>query len=275
MLRQKCSTFTRVCLMILSVLMLVGVYSYLSHKQHQINPDDTTVPTWAQMYDGLMYSVRIQEEEGEFQGRSMILEDLKASGLRLFLGFAVGVFGAMFLGFLMGSFWLIESSFEIPIALGQKLPVTAALAIFLVTFGKGLGMYTAMIAFSVLPILTASIVLAVKDIPDELVYKAYTIGASNLEVISSVFFRIALPKVWDNILLMLGPAIIALIAAEMIVGSEGIGVRIRIFMRRGMMDIVNPYLAVTLISFYLVEYVTKGFRWLTCQWYISKNNGGH
>ncbi len=77
-----------------------------------------------------------------------------------------------------------DRGLPLPAALAlAKIPPTAALAVFFVLVGTGKNMYVAMIAFGVLPTLALTVYLAVKEFPDELQYKAYTLGASHMEVI--------------------------------------------------------------------------------------------
>ena len=38
---------------VLSVLMLLVGYTWVSHRQHQVNPNDTTIPSWGQLAEGL------------------------------------------------------------------------------------------------------------------------------------------------------------------------------------------------------------------------------
>jgi len=85
--------------------------------------------------------------------------------------------------------------------------------------------------------------LAVKEFPDELLYKAYTLGASHMEVVWSVIFPQVLPRFLDAVRLSIGPAMVYLIAAEMVVGDVGFGYRIRLQSKLMNMSVVYPYLA--------------------------------
>ena len=67
-----------------------------------------------------------------------------------------------------------------------------------------------------------------QNYPNELRYKAYTLGASHAEVITTAIVPGVLPKVFDLAILMIGPALVYLIAAEQIVAGEGFGYRIRV-----------------------------------------------
>ena len=59
-------------------------------------------------------------------------------------------------------------------------------------------------------------VITVREVPQELIDKSYTLGASNLEVVWCVIVRFILPKLLDAIRLQIGPAMVYLIAAEMV-----------------------------------------------------------
>jgi NitT/TauT family transport system permease protein len=120
-----------------------------------------------------------------------------------------------------------------------------------------------------MPTLAQSIYLAVKEVPSELIYKAYTIGASDSEAIWTVVFPQILPKVIDSVRLQIGPALVYLIAAEMLLASAGMGYRIRLEFKKLNMDIVYPYLAFLAAFAYGMDYLLKLFQRWTCFWYVT------
>jgi NitT/TauT family transport system permease protein len=128
-------------------------------------------------------------------------------------------------------------------------------------------MYIAMIAFGILPTLAMTVYLSVKEFPDELQYKAYTLGASSPEVIWAVIFRYVFPKLIDAIRLVIGPAMVFLIAAEMLVGDVGFGYRIRLQSKLLNMNVVYPYLAALAGFGFGMDYVLKLIQRKLCPWY--------
>jgi len=52
MIGRPISRIKRVVLSALSVLLLLLSYTWISHRQHQINPQDTTIPSWGQLAEG-------------------------------------------------------------------------------------------------------------------------------------------------------------------------------------------------------------------------------
>lgn len=267
MIRQPIDDKWTWILGILSVLVMLGLYTLMSHWQHQKNPEDTTIPTWSQIGDGLRQIVQAHKRSGE----RWIVVDGKATALRLFLGLAFGILGALFIGMLMGCFSIFEAFLGPPISFLAKIPPTAALAVFFVLVGTETEMFVAMIAFGILPVLAQSIYLSVKEVHEETLYKAYTLGASQIELIWNIIFRQILPKIIDAVRLQIGPAMVYLIAAEMVVGDVGFGYRIRLQSRLLNMSVVYPYLAVLAMFGFSMDGLLKLIQRAWFPWYVRDN----
>jgi NitT/TauT family transport system permease protein len=262
MIRRPIQPATALCLGILSVFLLLSGYAWLSHRQHVINPEDRTIPNWSQLKQGVVSIWQVDK-----RGERWLIEDAKASGLRFFLGLGLGAAGSVLLGMLMGCFTPVEAFCYPPLSLLAKVPATAALAVFFVMVGTGANMYVAMIAFGVLPTLTLAVYLAVKEFPEELQYKAYTLGASNAEVICPIIFSYVLPRLLDAVRLMIGPALVYLIAAEMVVGEVGFGHRIHLQSRLINMAVVYPYIALLAAFGFGMDYALRWLQRVLCPWF--------
>jgi ABC-type nitrate/sulfonate/bicarbonate transport system permease component len=266
MIRQPIQKKWGLLLGLISVVLLLAGYTWMSHRQHQRNPEDTTIPTWGQLHEGVAKAVEVNSRSGE----RWFLVDIKATAMRLFLGLFFGIAGALMVGLLMGCFASIEAFLLPPMQLLAKIPPTAALAVFFVLVGTETEMYVAMIAFGVLPMLAQSVYLAVRDVPDELLYKAYTLGSSQTEIIWNVIVRAVLPKLIDAIRLQIGPAMVYLIAAEMVVGDVGFGYRIRLQSRLLNMNVVYPYLTLLAVFGLSMDYLLRYIQRLTSPWYAKE-----
>ena len=196
-----------------------------------------------------------------------ILEDSYATTIRLFNGLALGVLLGFLTGILMGCIPSIEAFLQPPLSLLAKVPPTAALAVYMVFFGTGMEMYVAMISLGILPPIAVSIYLSIKDIPSEMLDKAYTLGASSFEVAMEVVFKQVLPKFIDTVRLCIGPAIVFLIAAEMLVADIGFGYRIRLQFKMTNMNVVYPYLAILAGFGFLLDYGLRALQAKVCPWY--------
>jgi NitT/TauT family transport system permease protein len=235
----------------------------MSHRQHQKNPDDSTIPTWSQIGKGVAQIFEVNKRSGE----RWVLVDTKATGTRFFLGIGLGAAAAVLIGLGMGCFAPVEAFLQPPLSLLAQIPPTAALAVFFVLVGTGQEMYVAMIAFGILPALAQTVYLAVKDFPEEMIYKTYTLGASHMEVICSIIIAQVLPRLIDSLRLVIGPALVYLIAAEMVVGDVGFGYRIRLQSKLLNMSVVYPYLALLAGFGFTMNYLLSRLQCKICPWY--------
>ena len=262
MIRRPITRSWAVVLGCLSVLLLLAGYTLVSHRQHQVNPDDTTIPNWSQLYEGVKKFTQPDRKEERW-----IVEDSIATGRRLFLGLGLGVVFGFAIGMMMGCITPIEAFLQPPISLLAKVPQTAALAVYFVFFGTGMEMYVAMIAFGIIPALAVTVHLAIKDLPSEMLDKAYTLGASHFEVATEVVLKQILPKFIDAVRLAIGPAIVFLIAAEMVVGDVGFGYRIRLQFKLTNMNVVYPYLVMLAFFGFALDYGLRFLQAKLCPWY--------
>jgi NitT/TauT family transport system permease protein len=265
MIRRPIKRSTSIILGIISIVLLLGSYTWLAHRQHQKNPNDTTIPTWSQVRRGVDQAFEVNKRSGE----RWIVVDAKATATRYFLGLGVGVGCALVLGLAMGCFTQVEAFVQPPLSLLAQIPPTAALAVFFVLAGTGQKMYLYMIAFGILPALAQTVYLAVKDFPEELLHKAYTLGASHLEVVCSVILRQVLPRMIDALRLVIGPALVYLIAAEMVVGDVGFGYRIRLQSKLLNMSVVYPYLAFLAAFGFIMDFLLRRLQCKLCPWYLQ------
>ena len=289
MIKQPISRRETIIWGIVGVMVLVVGYSFLSWRQHGRNPNDTTLPNVHQLIQGFKAICAphnnnpLAEAFGlETKPASMwdnitsvwLFEDSWATYTRLFKGLMWGCFLSVVLGTLMGCYDRLAALLIPPLSFLAKVPGTAMLAVFFVIVGTGEGMFITMIGFGLMPTLTQAIYLSARDdLHPEEINKAYTLGASNIELIWNIVFPKILPKVLDNVRLQIGPAMVYLIAAEMLVGQVGMGYQIRMQQRLLHMDIVYNYLFILGVSGLLMDRVMILLRMLLCPWYRRSDDG--
>lgn len=266
MIREPLSPAVSWVIAAASIVVMVVAYTALSVRQHRINPDDKSLPGWSKLYEGAKSVVTPHHRSKEI----WLYEDSKATLTRLFQGLGIGVAGALALGFLMGCWAPAEAFFSPPLTIAAKLNPIAMLAVFLAMFGTGETMFIAMITFGILPALAITTHLAIKfDVPEELIHKSYTLGASHFEIIGLVVFRQVLPKVLEGVRAQIGPALVYLVAAEMVFGDSGFGYRIRLQSRLLDMKVVYPYIAVLALFGYGLDLALRmAMNWF-CPWYVK------
>jgi len=262
MIRRPIPARASFLLSLLSILVLIVGYTWMSRRQKRINPSDTTIPTWSQLAQGVTQSIVPNKRTGE----RWLVDDIRASGQRFALGLASGVCAGILVGMLMGTLPAAEAFFHPPLALLAQIPPTAALAVFFVLAGTGNAMFISMIAVGVLPALAMSVFIAVKAFPEELQFKAYTLGASHAEVVWNILARHVLPRLVDAVRLSIGPAMVYLIAAEMVVGDVGFGYRIRLQSKLLNMNVVYPYLALLAGFGFFTDRILHELRRRWCPW---------
>ncbi len=255
---------TRLALGVLSVVLLGFGYTWLAQRQHANNPDDRTIPTWSQLGEGVMKTVRPHPISGEV----WLASDAAATFGRLGLGLLAGVVLGVTLGLGMGCFGPIEALCLPTVAAIAKVPPTAMLAVFFVLVGTQTEFYVAMIAFGVTPILAQTLYRAARDdVPDELLQKAATLGASTFELVWNVVFKQVLPRLIEVVRLQIGPAMVFLIAAEYAAADQGFGYRLRIEARKVNFDVVYFYLALLAASGFLFDFALTSLRRWWCPWF--------
>lgn len=266
MIRQPIKYRTRLILYAASITTIVLCYSWLCHHQKSINSRDTTIPNLSQFVAGFKLILK-----KDAMGHIWLWDDLKATYGRHFTGMALGVVISLFLGMLMAVWRPAEAFFEVPIDVMAKIPPTAMLPIYFVLFGTEFQMFVAMVALGILPTLTQTVYLAAKnDVPDNLVYKAYTLGASHAEVIYYVIYKQILPRFIEGIRASVGPAMVLLIAAEMLIGDVGFGYRLRIQGRLLNFNVVLIYLAILGATGYLINWSLKTYLRWQCKWCVKE-----
>ncbi|MCA9233876.1 MAG: ABC transporter permease subunit [Planctomycetales bacterium] len=262
MIRRPIRQRSRILLGIASFVVLLAGYSWMSHRAHVENPRNKTLPNFSQFVEGWG---RIASGEGgiDFWG------DVRASASRLAVGVLAGVVIAFVLGLAMGCFPILEAALMPPISFFAKIPPTAMLAVYFVFFGViGIKIFVALIAFGIFPALAQSITQAAQnDVDDHTLYKSYTLGASNFEVVWEVVLRQILPRIIENARLQIGPAMVFLIAAEFALADQGFGYTLRMQSRLQNMNIVYTYLALLALAGLTFDWLLRLLRRQVSPWF--------
>jgi len=273
MIRKPIPTAVRILLAILSIGLLIGSYSWLSARQKKVNAKDTTIPNMAQLMEGWekvttpgLKAPKTWLEK--LHKHRWLPEDMITTFGRLFGGLFCGIVLSLIVGIAMGCLTPVEA-FCLPVlSFFAKIPPTAMLAVYFVLFGTNLQFYVAMIALGIFPTLAQAIYQsAKKDVSDHAVNKAFTLGASNMEVVWNVIFQQVLPRIIENVRLQIGPAMVFLIAAEYAVGGEGFGYRLKIQSRILNMNVVYIYLIVLGVSGFFIDWILSFTRRKLCPWF--------
>ncbi|MCX7231688.1 MAG: ABC transporter permease [Burkholderiales bacterium] len=155
--------------------------------------------------------------------KGILPEYLADSVGRLAAGAAVGIALAIPLGVLIGTSRRAHAALWPVLLFFQAVGDIAWLPILLVWFGFGLTTMTFVIVYTVLFPVVLNTVLGIRSVPTDLVRAARSLGASPARVVWEVLLPGALPNIMTGLRNGLGYGWRALIAAEIIVGTSGIG----------------------------------------------------
>lgn len=167
--------------------------------------------------------VEVVRKFGELLYKGILPEYLEDSVVRLAAGAALGMAVGIPLGLLVGLSKRAHMALWPPLLFFQAIGDIAWLPILLIWFGFGLTTMTFVIVYTVLFPVVLNTVLGVRSVPTDLTRAALSLGASRPRILWEVVLPGALPNIITGLRNGLGYGWRALIAAEMIVGTSGIG----------------------------------------------------
>lgn len=202
-------------IMVVTFLMLIALW-YVGSNFSGINP--IFLPTPQATFS---YLFKIMKS-------GTLWNDVAISCYRVFMGFLIAVAIGVPLGLLSGAYKLVNAVLKPLIEFFRYLPVSALIPLIMVWTGVGEKAKITIIVIGAVFSMTAMITDIVKNIQIDLINTAYTLGASQGQVIRSVIIPAIMPNVMDTMRMVMGWAWTYLIMAEMLASSSGLGYSIMI-----------------------------------------------
>jgi NitT/TauT family transport system permease protein len=228
----------RVLLGIVGVVLVVAAYEYYIYQHERGGGNPRFSPGLGQLWTALD---ELTDVDARTQ-RVAFWVDTRASLAILAKGLGLGIAISTALGILMGVLSTVHATCSPVVTAVAKVPPTALIALFMVVFGvTGDTFKVALIAFGISPTLASGVSLVARAVPKNTIVKAYSLGASTLDVVVRAIIPQILPQVIEMIRLAVGPAWIYLIAAEYVNASEGIGHGIVLAQRMVRIDHILVY----------------------------------
>jgi sulfonate transport system permease protein len=155
--------------------------------------------------------------EGDLRG------DLLGTLRRVTLGWSIGCAIGITIGIAMGALPLVRAALEPTLDALYVVPKLALLPILFNIFGLGEGSQIALVAITVFFFVWIATMAGVIAVPQGYLETGAIFGAKNWRMLRSVLFPCALPQVLVGVRVAAGVAFLVIIAAEYLVGNDGLG----------------------------------------------------
>ncbi|WP_230420711.1 ABC transporter permease [Actinomadura soli] len=188
----------------------------------------------------------VVDKLGELLEKGILPGYLSDSLTRLGYGVGFGLLIGLPLGFAVAMSRMVRRAFWPILLFFQAVADIAWLPIVIVWFGFSLTTVTFVLVYTIVFPLMLSVVAGVEQVPRELVRAARSLGAGRLRVFLEVIVPGALPSVAGGIRTGLGYGWRALVAAEIIVGTSGIG--FMMFDARRVGDVSQVFLGMAVLG---------------------------
>lgn len=165
---------------------------------------------------------------------------------RMIVGFVIGVVIAVALGILIATKRDFDNIFSPILNLVGPIPVFAFLPMFLIWFGIGESSKIALIAYATFVPLITYVIDGIKNTDPVLIRSARSLGATPFQVFTKVIFKSVMPHIFAGMKISLALTFSALVVAEMMGASEGLGYII--VNAKNWFKMADMFLAATLIG---------------------------
>lgn len=258
-----------VLLGLIPFVLIVVIYLIGSDLRLTENPNDKLLPSVQQMADAVH---RMAFEPNKRSGEYLWWVDTASSLTRLGLGVFFAAILGLIIGLLAGALPLVNANVTPLLTVVSLIPPLALLPVLFIVFGLGELSKVVLIMIGITPIIARDMLRRTREIPQEQIIKAQTLGASTPQIIFRVLLPQLMPRLLQAVGLTLGTAWLFLISAEAIAATDGLGYRIFLVRRYLAMDVIIPYvLWITLLAF-LFDFL---LRWLNRRLFPWYSRGAH
>jgi NitT/TauT family transport system permease protein len=199
-----------VILTIAAPLLVLGIWEVLA-RAGQLDPIFWPAPStlWETLQD------LIAEDD--------LLGDIQITLLRILGGFLLGAIPGVALGLAMGLFWPVRVFFMPLAAAIYAVPKIAVLPLVIIAFGIGETSKLVIVAISIFFLVVLNTMGGVLAIDPSYRDVARNLGASRLELFTTIALPGALPSIFTGLRLALGFALIVIVGTEFLSPGRGVG----------------------------------------------------
>ncbi|CAG8998261.1 MAG: hypothetical protein CENE_00203 [Candidatus Celerinatantimonas neptuna] len=272
LINRKPDRFSRLIFGLLPFVVILLLYVIHSDARLAVNPHDKLLPSLDSIGQAIY---RVAFIPSRRTGEYVLWSDTWSSLQLLLMGVGISALLGLIVGLLNGAIPLIRAPLSPLVTAISLVPPMAILPILFITFGLGDLAKVMLIVIGVSPILIRDLQLKTISLPDELLIKAQTLGASSWQILLRILLPQVLPRLIEAVRLTLGSAWLFLIAAEAIAATNGLGYRIFLVRRYLDMAIILPYVVwITFLAF-IMDWLLKTLLRKAFPWYFSLNGGNN
>jgi NitT/TauT family transport system permease protein len=241
-------TATLVWLYIVTPIVLVVALYYVNSVIYLADdPNGKLMPSFSMMGRRLWELAIVADSRTHTH---LMWADTAASLYRFLTGLSLAAAVGLLLGLNIALFPALEYILLPSVVALSFVPMMALLPILLILVGLGDAAKISLIFLGVVFFITRDIYGTTKEVPQELLVKARTLGATDLGLVYRVVLPMVLPRLFESVRQSLGVAWWALIASEGIAATEGLGYRIFLVRRYFDMAAIIPYVIwITFLAF--------------------------
>lgn len=168
-------------------------------------------------------------------------------------GYFWAVFFALLIGLPLALIPQVRALFSTQVDALRYLPLTALTQLFVLWLGIGESMKVSFLAFGILVYLLPVVVQRINEVEDVYLKTTFTLGASNWQMVKSVYLPAVLSKLMDDIRVLTAISWTYIIIAELLNRTGGVGDKIWLNSRFGNVDKAFAWLFVIIIVGFLQD----------------------
>jgi len=149
--------------------------------------------------------------------------DIFNSTYRVMVGFIIAAIIGVPLGLIMGTFQVAEALTEPMVGFIRYMPASAFIPLFILWLGIGDVEKVAIIFVGSFFQLVLMVAVVAKNVHQDMLETAYTLGAKRMQMIWKVLLPASLPGILDTLRIIVGWAWTYIVVAELVASSSGIG----------------------------------------------------
>ncbi len=200
-------------LTIIAILLPIGLWGLISYNQ-LVDPRFLPTPTAV-----FQAGIKMFTEED-------LTVDILTSFSRVLAGFFLAAIVGIPIGILMGTFYSMDSLFGTLMGIARYMPIAAFMPLIILWAGLGEVAKIIIIFLGIVFYNALMIADAVKFVPKEMLYAAYTLGINRLGLLFQVILPATLPSILDTLRVNIAGAWNFLVISELIAAQNGLGFKI-------------------------------------------------